>query len=64
MANVYHTPALLIPCMEGLQIDPNGIYVDVTFGGGGHSREIVNRLGKGGHLYSFDQDLDAIQNKI
>lgn len=59
---VYHTPALLMPCMEGLQIKPSGTYVDVTFGGGGHSREILNRLGEEGHLYSFDQDLDAIQN--
>lgn len=62
MANVYHTPALLFPCMEGLQIQPDGVYVDVTFGGGGHSREILNRLGANGHLYSFDQDLDAMQN--
>lgn len=59
---VYHTPALLMPCMEGLQIKLSGTYVDVTFGGGGHSREILNRLGEEGHLYSFDQDLDAIQN--
>lgn len=59
---VYHTPALLMPCMEGLQIKPSGTYVDVTFGGGGHSREILNRLGEEGLLYSFDQDLDAIQN--
>lgn len=59
---VYHTPALLQPCMEGLQIKPAGTYVDVTFGGGGHSREILNRLGDGGRLLSFDQDLDAMQN--
>ena len=64
MANVYHTPALLIPCMEGLQIQKNGIYVDVTFGGGGHSREILNRLGEKGRLIAFDQDLDALQNVI
>ena len=48
--------------MEGLDIKPDGVYVDVTFGGGGHSREILNRLGPDGHLYSFDQDEDAIAN--
>ncbi len=64
MANVYHTPALLVPCMEGLQIEKDGTYVDVTFGGGGHSREILNRLGENGRLISFDQDLDALQNVI
>jgi len=50
--------------MEGLQIQKNGIYVDVTFGGGGHSREILNRLGENGRLIAFDQDLDALQNVI
>lgn len=50
--------------MEGLAITPNGVYVDVTFGGGGHSREILNRLGSGGHLYSFDQDSDACNNVV
>lgn len=64
MEKVYHTPALLYPCMEGLSINPSGIYVDVTFGGGGHSREILSRLGEDGHLYGFDQDLDAMQNII
>ncbi len=59
---VYHTPALLLPCMEGLSIRPDGTYVDVTFGGGGHSREILNRLSPKGRLLSFDQDLDAAQN--
>ena len=59
---VYHTPALLMPCMDGLDIKPDGVYVDVTFGGGGHSREILSRLGKKGHLYSFDQDMDAMAN--
>lgn len=59
---VYHTPALLIPCMEGLDIRPEGTYVDVTFGGGGHSREILNRLSPKGRLLSFDQDLDAAKN--
>ncbi|HOU66967.1 MAG TPA: 16S rRNA (cytosine(1402)-N(4))-methyltransferase RsmH [Paludibacteraceae bacterium] len=61
---VYHTPALLCPCMEGLDIKPDGVYVDVTFGGGGHSREILRRLGPNGHLYGFDQDEDAMQNII
>ena len=64
MENVYHTPALLRPCMDGLQIKPSGIYVDVTFGGGGHSREILKNLGVDGHLYSFDQDLDVLQNVV
>lgn len=59
---VYHVPALLEECMNGLNIDPNGIYADVTFGGGGHSREILNRLGKNGRLFGFDQDQDARQN--
>lgn len=61
---VYHIPALLEECIEGLDIKPDGIYVDVTFGGGGHSRAIVYRLGPNGHLYSFDQDLDAYANRI
>lgn len=59
---VYHTPALLIPCMEGLDIKSDGVYVDLTFGGGGHSREILSRLGKNGRLFAFDQDIDAIVN--
>ncbi len=62
MENVYHTPALLLPCMEGLSIRPDGTYVDVTFGGGGHSREILKRLSPKGRLLSFDQDLDAAKN--
>lgn len=62
--NVYHIPALLNECIEGLNINPDGIYVDATFGGGGHSRAIVNNLGNKGHLYSFDQDQDAIANAI
>lgn len=62
--NVYHIPALLNECIEGLNINPEGIYVDATFGGGGHSRAIVNNLGEKGHLYSFDQDQDAIANAI
>lgn len=61
---VYHIPALLNECMDGLRIKPAGSYVDVTFGGGGHSREILNRLGAEGHLYSFDQDEDAQRNIV
>ena len=60
---IYHKPVLLNESIEGLKIKPNGIYVDVTFGGGGHSKEIIKRL-KEGFLYAFDQDADAIQNKI
>ncbi len=59
--SVYHIPVMLAQCTEGLAIDPNGIYVDVTFGGGGHSREILKHLDKG-HLYGFDQDEDALAN--
>jgi 16S rRNA (cytosine1402-N4)-methyltransferase len=58
----YHIPVLLTESLEGLAIDPAGVYVDVTFGGGGHSREILNRLGANGRLYGFDQDADAEQN--
>lgn len=61
---VYHIPALLNECIEGLDIKPDGIYVDVTFGGGGHSRAIMGKLGDKGHLYGFDQDQDAIANAI
>ncbi len=57
----YHRPVMLQECIDGLNIDPNGIYVDVTFGGGGHSREILKHL-NGGHLYAFDQDQDARTN--
>lgn len=56
----YHVPALLAECMESLDIRSDGVYVDATFGGGGHSRAIVDRLGAGGHLYSFDQDDEAV----
>lgn len=63
MANeVYHIPVLLKETIDGLNIKPDGIYIDLTFGGGGHSREILSRLGRNGHLYSFDQDLDAQKN--
>ena len=61
---VYHIPALLPECMEGLRILPDGTYVDVTFGGGGHSREIIRHLGPEGRLLAFDQDLDAQQNSL
>lgn len=61
-AETYHVPVLLQESVDGLDIKPDGVYVDVTFGGGGHSREILSRLGKNGHLYSFDQDEDAEKN--
>ncbi len=61
---VYHIPALLNECINGLSINPNGIYVDATFGGGGHSRAIMKELGENGRLYGFDQDQDAIANSI
>lgn len=60
----YHTPALLNECIDGLDIKPDGTYVDVTFGGGGHSRAIVQNLSANGHLYGFDQDMDAYANRI
>ena len=59
---VYHVPVLLNESVDGMNIGEDGVYVDVTFGGGGHSREIYSRLGKGSHLYSFDQDADAEKN--
>ena len=61
-AETYHVPVLLRESIDGLDIKPDGVYVDVTFGGGGHSREILSRLGEKGHLYSFDQDEDAEKN--
>jgi 16S rRNA (cytosine1402-N4)-methyltransferase len=63
-AETYHVAVLLRESVDGLDIKPDGIYVDVTFGGGGHSREILCRLGKKGRLYSFDQDADAEKNII
>jgi len=60
----YHDPVLLFESVDGLRIKPDGVYVDVTFGGGGHSREILNRLGPDGKLFAFDQDKDALQNEI
>ncbi|WP_340065614.1 16S rRNA (cytosine(1402)-N(4))-methyltransferase RsmH [Ascidiimonas aurantiaca] len=64
MGQIYHKPVLLKPSVDGLAIKENGVYVDVTFGGGGHSREILSRLGKDGKLYAFDQDKDALRNII
>lgn len=61
---VYHIPALLNETIDGLDIKPDGVYVDVTFGGGGHSREILSRLGKNGKLIAFDQDEDAVKNAL
>ncbi len=61
---VYHIPALLSECIDGLNINPSGIYVDVTFGGGGHSRAIMEQLGRKGRLYSLDQDEDAQRNRL
>ena len=63
-AETYHVPVLLKESVDGLNIQPGGIYVDVTFGGGGHSREILSRLSEGAHLYSFDQDADAERNVV
>ena len=60
--DTYHIPVLLRESVDGLDIKPGGIYVDVTFGGGGHSREILSRISGNGHLYSFDQDADAERN--
>jgi len=63
-APVYHIPALLNECLNGLNIKPDGTYVDVTFGGGGHSRAVLERLSALGHLYGMDQDIDAWRNRI
>jgi 16S rRNA (cytosine1402-N4)-methyltransferase len=60
----YHNPVLLHATVDGLDIKPDGIYVDVTFGGGGHSREILSRLGPNGKLFAFDQDEDALANAL
>ena len=62
--DVYHIPALLNETIEGLRIVPDGVYADATFGGGGHSRAIIDHLSKKGKLYGFDQDIDAYANKI
>ena len=60
----YHIPVMLNECIEGLNIKPDGIYVDLTFGGGGHSREILKHLSEEGSLFAFDQDSDAVKNAI
>lgn len=60
----YHIPVLLMPSVDGMNIRPDGTYVDMTFGGGGHSHEILSRLGEGGRLLGFDQDEDAEQNIV
>jgi len=62
--NEYHNPVLLTETVDGLNIKPDGVYVDVTFGGGGHSKEILRRLGPDGKLFAFDQDTDALQNAL
>ncbi|MDA9211960.1 16S rRNA (cytosine(1402)-N(4))-methyltransferase RsmH [Flavobacteriaceae bacterium] len=64
MIKMYHNPVLLKESIIGLNINPNGIYVDATFGGGGHSTEILNKLNSSGRIIAFDQDQDAIDNKI
>src|SRR6476469_5760232 len=64
MINAYHQPVMLKECIEGLAISTGGVYVDVTFGGGGHSKEIIKNLDKKGTLVAFDQDEDAKQNLI
>lgn len=61
---VYHIPALLPQTIEALSIDPEGTYIDVTYGGGGHSRAIVEQLSAKGHLYGFDQDMDAVSRAM
>ncbi len=61
---MYHNPVLLKESVEGLNIKKDGVYVDVTFGGGGHSKEILGRLGDEGKLFAFDQDEDALENRI
>lgn len=64
MSEAYHIPVLLKESIDGMSIKPDGVYVDVTFGGGGHSKEILSRLGEDGKLYAFDQDQDAQENTI
>jgi 16S rRNA (cytosine1402-N4)-methyltransferase len=64
MTMAYHEPVLLFESVDGLNVKPDGIYVDVTFGGGGHSREILKRLNEEGRLFAFDQDADAQQNVL
>ena len=63
-AETYHVQVLLKESIDGLAIQPDGVYVDTTYGGGGHSSEILRRLGPKGRLYGFDQDLDAEKNVV
>ena len=60
----YHVPVLLNESVDALAIKPDGVYVDATFGGGGHSREILSRLGQGGRLFAFDQDSEVPAGEI
>ena len=64
MNSAYHVPVMLHECVTALAIKPDGVYVDATFGGGGHTKEIMRNLGKQGRLYAFDQDPDALRNAI
>ena len=64
METIYHIPAMLEETLQGLLTNKDGVYVDVTLGGGGHSRAILERLGSNGRLYSFDQDREAILNAL
>ena len=64
MKTIYHKPVMLEEATQGLNIDPDGVYVDVTFGGGGHSRAILDQLSDSGRLFAFDQDAEAIKNNI
>ncbi|MBX3164176.1 MAG: 16S rRNA (cytosine(1402)-N(4))-methyltransferase RsmH [Bacteroidetes bacterium] len=64
MSNAYHNPVLLQACIDNLNIQPNGVYVDLTFGGGGHSAHILKHLGNKGKLFAFDQDEDAHKNAL
>ncbi len=64
MMSKYHVPVMLQECLDGLRIDPTGVYVDVTYGGGGHSRAILSLLGPSGKLLVFDQDEDAVENRM
>jgi 16S rRNA (cytosine1402-N4)-methyltransferase len=63
-SDAYHRPVLLMEAVDALQVSPDGVYVDCTFGGGGHSGEILKRLDKGGRLFAFDQDSDALKNAV
>ena len=64
MSSGYHVPVMLDECVSALEIKPGGIYVDATFGGGGHAKEVMKKLGEDGRLYAFDQDPDALRNAI